>query len=64
MLKRFNDGDVIHYQVTFPEGITLAKALDILSQQAATGNDSSGAVGPATDGVNQAILTLGGTLFP
>ena len=35
MLTLLNDGDVIHYQVTFPEGITLAKALDILSQQAA-----------------------------
>ena len=35
LLRRLNDGDVIHYQVTFPEGITLAKALDILSQQAA-----------------------------
>jgi UPF0755 protein len=33
MLTLFRDGSVIKYQVTLPEGITLAKALDILSQQ-------------------------------
>lgn len=34
MLLLLQSGDVIQYQVTFPEGITLAKAMGILKQQA------------------------------
>lgn len=33
MLMLFHRGDVIQYKVTLPEGITLAKALNILQQQ-------------------------------
>jgi UPF0755 protein len=33
MLHQLQRGDVIRYQVTLPEGITLANAMDILSQQ-------------------------------
>lgn len=33
LLRLLKSGDVIQYQVTFPEGITLTDALDILAQQ-------------------------------
>ncbi len=33
LLEKLNRGDSVRYQVTFPEGITLAKALAILAEQ-------------------------------
>ena len=64
LLKRLNDGDVIQYQVTFPEGITLEKALIILSQQAALESVLSGPSDPQLMQLIKPYLQPEGLFFP
>ncbi|MDG2047333.1 MAG: endolytic transglycosylase MltG [Halioglobus sp.] len=64
MLKQFSDGDVIHYQVTFPEGITLAKALGILAQQAALETVLTGPSDPQLMTLIKPYLKPEGLFFP
>lgn len=64
MLKLLSDGDVIHYQVTIPEGITLAKALDILAQQAALETVLTGPSDPQLMALIKPYLQSEGLFFP
>ena len=64
MLKRFKDGDVIQYQVTLPEGITLAAAMDILSQQTTLDTVLSGPLDPQLLALVKPYLQPEGLFFP
>ncbi len=64
MLKLFSDGAVIRYKVTLPEGITLAKALNILSQQAALTTVLAGPSDPQLMALIKPYLQPEGLFFP
>ena len=64
MLMQLQSGDVIKYQVTLPEGITLAMALDILKQQKKLEKTLAGPTDPRLLEMIKPHSSSGGTFFP
>jgi UPF0755 protein len=64
MLTQLESGDVIKYQVTLPEGITLAMALDILKQQKKLETTLAGPMDPRLLEIIKPYSSPEGLFFP
>jgi len=64
LLALLQKGDVIHYQVTLPEGITLGAAIDILSQQAELESELQGVADARIAEMVEPYAHAEGLVFP
>lgn len=64
LLQKLQDGDIVSYQVTLPEGITLQAAIDILAGQSDLESELEGAEDPRILELVQPHASPEGLFFP
>lgn len=63
-LRQLAKGDVVQYQVTFPEGITLRKAISLLAEEQQLVKELTGLEDPRITAIKQPYSSAEGLFFP